>query len=145
MTKATDMIAAERTRQITDEGYDSSHDHGHEGDLIAAAVGYAQAGGCGIPTSSYPSWVSDDPDDPAVDWPWHPSYWKPTGDPVRDLVKAGALIAAAIDSLTSNSGAVMERPAGHRGLCRIGGCAMHDGVCLNCGAHLSTDEEHGNG
>ncbi|MGH3703011.1 MAG: hypothetical protein ACRDT9_00140 [Agromyces sp.] len=32
-------------------------------------------------------------------WPWADEFWKPTGDPVRDLTKAGALIAAALDSL----------------------------------------------
>lgn len=31
-------------------------------------------------------------------WPWSREAWKPTGDRVRDLTKAGALIAAAIDA-----------------------------------------------
>ena len=31
------------------------------------------------------------------DWPWPPEFWKPSDDPVRNLVKAGALIAAEID------------------------------------------------
>jgi hypothetical protein len=34
-----------------------------------------------------------------AEFPWDAKYWKPTGDPVRDLTKAGALIAAAIDSI----------------------------------------------
>lgn len=34
-------------------------------------------------------------------WPWGKQYWKPTpNDPRRQLVKAGALIAAAIDAMT---------------------------------------------
>jgi hypothetical protein len=32
-------------------------------------------------------------------WPWDPSWWKPSPDPIRNLVKAGALIAAEIDRL----------------------------------------------
>jgi len=30
-------------------------------------------------------------------WPWEPRHWKPDASPTRNLVKAGALIAAAID------------------------------------------------
>lgn len=30
--------------------------------------------------------------------------WEPTGDPVRDLVKAGAMIAAEIDRLQRRAG-----------------------------------------
>lgn len=32
-------------------------------------------------------------------WPWDESWWKPSDDPVKDLTKAGALIAAEIDRL----------------------------------------------
>jgi len=33
-------------------------------------------------------------------WPWEKSWWKPTpNDRVKELVKAGALIAAEIDRL----------------------------------------------
>jgi hypothetical protein len=32
-------------------------------------------------------------------WPWDNKYWKPSEDKVRNLVKAGALIAAEIDRL----------------------------------------------
>ncbi|HEU5085706.1 MAG TPA: hypothetical protein VFU14_20360 [Acidimicrobiales bacterium] len=32
-------------------------------------------------------------------WPWAPEWWDPSEDPVRNLVKAGALIAAEIDRL----------------------------------------------
>lgn len=37
--------------------------------------------------------------DRSSDWPWHSSWWKPSDDPIRNLVKAGALIAAEIDRL----------------------------------------------
>jgi hypothetical protein len=36
---------------------------------------------------------------PPDDWPWDWRFWKPSVDPIRDLVKAGALIAAEIDRL----------------------------------------------
>lgn len=33
-------------------------------------------------------------------WPWDKSWWKPTPDDrIRELIKAGALIAAEIDRL----------------------------------------------
>jgi hypothetical protein len=32
-------------------------------------------------------------------WPWDKEWWKPSDDPTRNLVKAGALIAAEIDRL----------------------------------------------
>lgn len=89
------LIAAERARQPAEEGYTAEHDRGHAGQLALAGMGYAAAGADDLGALSF---VSNDPEDPAMDWPWHPSYWKPTGDAVRDLTKAGALIAAAIDS-----------------------------------------------
>lgn len=32
-------------------------------------------------------------------WPWDYKWWKPSDDPIKNLVKAGALIAAEIDRL----------------------------------------------
>lgn len=34
-----------------------------------------------------------------MDWPWADDWWNPSDDPVRNLVKAGALIAAEIDRI----------------------------------------------
>ena len=92
MTKATDMIAAERERQITEEGYSAEHDKDHALELTKAAQCYV---GVGIRAQRYAAHPLTVP----IMWPWADRFWKPTGDPVRDLVKAGALIAAAIDSL----------------------------------------------
>ena len=73
------LIAAERQRQINAEGYDPSHDDAHNDDSLAiAAVAYAL---------SAPDW-----------WPWGTESFKP-GDRLRELAKAGALIAAEIDRL----------------------------------------------
>lgn len=79
------MIAAERRRQIEVEGYTTDHDkHGQSGDLAAAAACYLTPPAAGVPRR----------------WPWPARYWKPTPDDRgRELVKAGALIAAEIDRL----------------------------------------------
>ena len=85
MTTGTDRIAAERERQITAEGWTPAHDDGHEsGDLAKAAMAYTRTA------------VEPDPHIP-YGWPWDPRWWKPSTDPIRNLEKAGALIAAEID------------------------------------------------
>ncbi len=91
----SDLIAAERQRQIAVEGYDAQHDAGHSEELAQAGATYAQAGRYrGIPQWDHTS------SEPPFSWPWQGSDWKPTpGDRIRELVKAGALIAAAIDAL----------------------------------------------
>jgi hypothetical protein len=95
-TPGTERIAAERQRQIEHEGYTLDHDADHHAaELVEAAIAYAS------------------PNDGAALWPWDPAGFKPevraadlAGVPghlrhgsVGDLVKAGALIAAAIDRL----------------------------------------------
>jgi hypothetical protein len=77
-------ISLERLRQIGAEGYDAKHDDGHSVDLslIDAAIAYCESAH-GRPVSA------------ANEWPW-PDGFKPT-TPIRDLAKAGALIAAEID------------------------------------------------
>lgn len=84
------LIAAERATHPA-RGYDAAHDAEHHRDLVKAAIAYL--------------WhvlrpVSRATDRPQIldPWPWAREYWKPRG-PRRTLVKAGALIAAAIDAL----------------------------------------------
>ena len=87
-----DRIAAERIRQFTTERYNRFHDGGRAGELAAAGAAYAT-------------------DDRSL-WPWSEDAWKPTpADPERQLVKAGALIAAAIDSLLREEVALRSTPA----------------------------------
>jgi Family of unknown function (DUF6527) len=93
MKTGIELIAAERERQITAEGWSAAHDDEHDHcELSAAADCYMATaalqvmGGCG-------------PDDCQDHWPWDGSWWKPSYDPIRNLVKAGALIAAEIDRL----------------------------------------------
>lgn len=82
MSTGAELIAAERRRQIEIEGYTPEHDAEHRTQLRKAAIAYL------LPNRA-DEW-----------WPWDWSYWKPSGtDQIRNLVKAGALIAAEIDRL----------------------------------------------
>lgn len=89
-----ELIAAERLRQITAEGYDWAHDDEHdEGELALAAAAYAMTSIGEV----------EDRGNGEVWWPWRSRHdaadgFKPTYG-VRDLVRAGALIAAEIDRL----------------------------------------------
>lgn len=89
------LIAAERQRQITAEGWTPEHDDEHgDGELVQAAACYA------LPPHYR---VFDEDASAPQDWPWDAEWWKP-GDRIRELVKAGALIAAEIDRLRRASG-----------------------------------------
>lgn len=87
-------IAAERWRQQSEEGFGARNDDNYaQGQLLDAAFCYVTArqmekNGIG---GAVPAMVRDL-------WPWPLEWWKPT-EPVRDLAKAGALIAAEIDRL----------------------------------------------
>lgn len=84
-------IAVERLRQITEENWTAEHDDQHaNGEIARAASCYALIGG----SRDRNSWRGEIPNF----WPWSPSWWKPK-DRRRDLVRAGALIAAEIDRL----------------------------------------------
>lgn len=86
-----ELIAQERERQIHQEGYDAAHDAGQGHALARAGVAYAIAGTGHV--------VDVDDDVEAWQWwPWSTDAWKPSRDLVRNLVRAGALIAAAIDA-----------------------------------------------
>lgn len=81
-----ESIAAERQRQISEGGWTAEHDDEH------AAGELAEAAQCYVMETIQPG-------DGNAFWPWEGSWWKPSADPVRNLVKAGALIAAEIDRL----------------------------------------------
>ena len=92
MSKGIELIAVERRRQIEKEGWTAEHDKQHKkGEMALAAACYA------IPEERRYDMS------PIIEgdvWPWAPKWWKPTpGDRVRELTKAGALIAAEIDRI----------------------------------------------
>ena len=99
MADGVEMIAAERRRQIEAEGYTPEHDDGHPHAMAMAAIAYAQAA------------IPDEATYAAHNWPWERSAWKPSDDPIRNLVKAGALIAAEIDRLTRAASPVKDEGA----------------------------------
>jgi hypothetical protein len=101
-----DLIAAERQRQISAEGWTPEHDDAHTWPSLAvAAACYA------TPASLRDCHVRDGiPQEPRT-WPWAGRFWKPTPDDrVRELVKAGALIAAEIDRLVRAKGSQGTAP-----------------------------------
>lgn len=90
ITAGVELIRLERERQIDEEGFSIEKDYRFEDsdDLSLAGAIYA-----------LPFWFRENRDDgiPKL-WPWMPEYYKPCPkDRVRELVKAGALIAAEID------------------------------------------------
>ncbi len=103
-TAGVERIGAERLRQLGAEGWTPEHDERHaNGELAAAAACYAippghllEGGPAGGEASA--RWV------PEL-WPFAAEAWKPTpGNRIRELVKAGALIAAEIDRLLRAAG-----------------------------------------
>jgi hypothetical protein len=90
-----DLIYTERIRQIEEEGRTPEHDAAHRnGELTRAAIAYAAAAVNPQLLHGAGGW-----------WPWTAAEFKPDpNDPVRSLVKAGALIAAEIDRLYTAAG-----------------------------------------
>lgn len=83
-----DLIAAERQRQVEQEGWTPGHDDEHgDGSIAEAALSYLLLYAKGRDAIA------------TMQWPWDEGSWKPSDDSVRNLVKAGALIAAEIDRL----------------------------------------------
>lgn len=98
MKTGIEIIAEERQRQISGEGWTSEHDDKHmNGEMALAAKGYAEYAG-------YQSIIEGEFNNISKNfipemWPWDKKWWKPSKDKIRNLAKAGALIAAEIDRL----------------------------------------------
>ena len=90
MKTGIERIAAERKRQIEVEGFNAEHDENQTCDELAfAAAAYALTD-----EFFYPG------DRLQHVWPWSHDWWKPSPDNrIRELEKAGALIAAEIDRI----------------------------------------------
>jgi hypothetical protein len=90
------LIRTERMRQVSDEGMTAEHDDSQDGfELTRAASCYAEATrmiglGSTVKIAAQINYAG-------TGWPWDWEYWKVSPDVVRNLVKAGALIAAEID------------------------------------------------
>lgn len=87
-----ELIAAERKRQIEEEGWTAEHDDAEHaiGDLARSGVCYASLMMYESPERTMK---------PPALWPWADRYWKPSPNQLRNLAKAGALIAAEMDRL----------------------------------------------
>lgn len=94
---ALELIAAERERQKTVEGWTEEHDDQHDDEQLAsAAAAYA------LPAFRREGRMGERAGYGQLMWrflwPWDTRWWKPTPDDrVRELVKAGALIVAEIE------------------------------------------------
>ena len=97
-----ELIAQERQRQIEKEGWNEQHDDEHVPfSMSTAGAIYALdlqknrliTEKFGLKTANLINDMSD------ILWPWDDKWWKPSKDPIRNLAKAGALIAAEIDRL----------------------------------------------
>lgn len=85
-SKAAQDVVTERVRQIVKEGFSLERDDTYEVETLAragAAYALAQAHTC---------------IDGFAVWPWPAAWWKPTTTR-RNLVKAAALLLAAIERL----------------------------------------------
>jgi hypothetical protein len=108
------LIAVERARQVEAEGFDAGRDDAYRaGELERGAAAYAlNAGGVRAENMCLPNKEGV----MVTVWPWKASWWKPgtsehrrvlrtekeaaagrLEDEIRDLARAGALCAAAID------------------------------------------------
>lgn len=103
MKSGITLIKEERERQQLDEGWGPYHDDLHRsGELNDAAIGYAYAAAKQARGESGQAYLRslEGAGRLPVPWPWESEWWKPSDDPIRNLVKAGALIAAEIDRLS---------------------------------------------
>lgn len=102
MKRGIELIAEERQRQIDVEGYSEQHDSQHKAStLIYAAIAYVESAKVGVNCAEMGNTNEHEIMMRKAEMEIHyPLGWafKPSTD-VRDLVKAGALIAAAIDRI----------------------------------------------
>lgn len=98
MKSGIDLIKEERERQLSEEGWTPEHDKNHKnGELIKAAICYAYPGeNINI---FIPNVINMDFKKKYI-FPFDPFWWKPTPDDrLKELAKAGALIAAEMDRI----------------------------------------------
>lgn len=98
-SRGFDLIEAERTRQIVEEGWTPEHDQklNYQKNLVLAAKAYLD------PQRQYMADVTSAPDV----FPWERKWWKPKmqhglDGRISEIVKGGALILAEIDRVTKS-------------------------------------------
>jgi hypothetical protein len=108
-TRGARLIVEERIRQVEGEGWTPQHDDEHEnGELARAGACYA-LWDCFYDVR--PNHVGGQANLRlhSLTWPWDAEWWKPKA-PIRNLVRAGALIAAEIDRRLRAGETIDEAP-----------------------------------
>jgi len=85
LTGIQEIVRAYEERRMEVGGTSDDDDKHIGGELVDAGVSYA------LEHNSIAS------DEPPAEWPWRDETWNPSSDPIQNLAKAGALIAAEID------------------------------------------------
>ena len=103
-----ELIAEERQRQIEKEGFDAKHDQENDfKDMVKAALFYAEASMFALDFGDSPKVIEKMKEYLCFrnhfPFNWDKKWCKPSNDPIRNLEKAGALIAACIDKLKENN------------------------------------------
>lgn len=99
-----ELISDERRRQVEVEGFTSEHDDIEQLDFDLSSVGALYALHASLEKTPNMSMLFEKIF--SYWYPWGKKYWKPTApnDTIKQLVKAGALIAAEIDRLQRMKG-----------------------------------------
>jgi len=127
MKTGIEIIQEERIRQVSVENYsDQSDDLESKGEMAGAAACYA-LNACGFSNPHILESIRPPVVSKVRIWPWAEHYWKPSSQ-IRDLAKAGALIAAEIDRLQRIKERLMNEAScpecksakGHKLKCKTG-------------------------
>jgi len=93
MKTGIELIEEERKRQINKEGFTADMDQLNAKDGVLA-----KGAACYCTTSQ----TEETKADPPITWPWGKGWWKPKTK-LRNLARAGALIAAEIDRIQATA------------------------------------------
>ena len=101
-------IVVERQRQVIEKGYTPEHDAQHDvHDLLKAADAYMNFAVNADTNRGYPEVFSQLRDLAGTGWPWEKDSFKPV-DVETALIKAGAMIAAALDHIENEKRELAE-------------------------------------
>lgn len=101
MKNGAELIVIERQRQVSIKGWTSEHDDEHsDNQLLSAAESYIQA----TVQLNNGHYLHEAVRVAGIEWPWDDALLKVSPNPIRNLVKAGALIAAEIDRIQRERG-----------------------------------------